>query len=185
MRCYLLPRTTPLSILAEKFCLVFPERFGGRLQHCVSGLHSVQLQVRCCVSGVACRQGTTPSFSIAISSAQDASNVIKWATANNVKLTIKILSLTHGLNSVTCNLEFVPKNSSTTRVPVLTIGAGAQLSSIYEVAGQQNVSAVLGACPTVGVAPGRRARRSGDTELRRLNMSYDSSDVSNVTRNLN
>ncbi|KAF8129982.1 hypothetical protein EV363DRAFT_1297144 [Boletus edulis] len=135
------------------------------------------------VSGVACRQGTTPSFSIAISSAQDASNVIKWATANNVKLTIKILSLTHGLNSVTCNLEFVPKNSSTTRVPVLTIGAGAQLSSIYEVAGQQNVSAVLGACPTVGV--GRRARRSGDTELRRLNMSYDSSDVSNVTRNLN
>ncbi|KAG6371794.1 hypothetical protein JVT61DRAFT_9149 [Boletus reticuloceps] len=88
------------------------------------------------VCGVACHQGTTSPFSIAISSAQDASNVIKWATANNVKLTIQ------------------NTGSSTTRVPALTIGAGAQLSSIYEVAGQQNVSAVLGACPTVGVAGG-------------------------------
>ncbi|KAF8554875.1 FAD-binding domain-containing protein [Imleria badia] len=121
------------------------------------------------VSGETCYQGTTPPISIAISSAQDASNTIKWATANNVKLTIKntghdyfgrssgpssLQVLTHGLNSITYNAEFVPQGSSATPVPALILGAGAQLSSIYEFAGQQNVSAVLGACPTVGAAGG-------------------------------
>ncbi|KAH0836360.1 hypothetical protein J3R83DRAFT_7913 [Lanmaoa asiatica] len=41
------------------------------------------------VSGETCHQGTTPPYSVAILTAQDASDIVKWATTHDVKLTIK------------------------------------------------------------------------------------------------
>ena len=41
------------------------------------------------MSGETCHQGSTPPYSIAISSAQDASDIVNWATTHNVMLTIK------------------------------------------------------------------------------------------------
>ncbi|KAH0835910.1 hypothetical protein J3R83DRAFT_9806 [Lanmaoa asiatica] len=111
------------------------------------------------VSGETCHQGTTPPYSIAISSAQDASDIVKWATTYNVKLTIKntghdylgrssgpssLQVFTHQLNSVTYITDFVPQGSSATPVPAITISAGAQLEAIYPVVEANNISAVLG-----------------------------------------
>ena len=41
------------------------------------------------MAGKPCHQGSTPPYGITISSAQDASDIVKWATAHSVKLTIK------------------------------------------------------------------------------------------------
>lgn len=41
------------------------------------------------ISNATCHQGTTPPYSISILDAQDASTVIRWATAHKVKLTVK------------------------------------------------------------------------------------------------
>ncbi|KAG9309448.1 hypothetical protein JVU11DRAFT_10417 [Chiua virens] len=94
------------------------------------------------VSGETCHQGTTPTYSIAISGAEDASIVVKWATAHNVKLTIKntghdyqgrssgpssLQVLTHHLKSIAYVTDFVPQGSSAAPVPALKISAGAQL----------------------------------------------------------
>ncbi|KIJ66529.1 hypothetical protein HYDPIDRAFT_26869 [Hydnomerulius pinastri MD-312] len=121
------------------------------------------------VNGSACNQGTTPPYSVPISSAQDASAIIKWAVANQVKLTIKntghdylgrsagpatLQVNTHSLDTMTYIPDFVPQGSSATPVPALTIGAGAQLYNIYAYAEANNFSAVLGACSTVGAAGG-------------------------------
>ncbi|KAN0091547.1 hypothetical protein V8E55_005113 [Tylopilus felleus] len=121
------------------------------------------------VSGEPCHQGTTPPYSAAISSAQDASDIIKWATANNVKLTIKntghdylgrssgrssLQVFTHQLTSVTYVTDFVPQGSSAAPVPAVKIGAGAQLDAIYSFLEAHNISAVLGGCLTVGAAGG-------------------------------
>ncbi|KAF8549861.1 hypothetical protein OG21DRAFT_1420628 [Imleria badia] len=121
------------------------------------------------VSGKSCHQGTTPPYGIAISSAQDASDIVKWATAHSVKLTMKntghdylgrssgpssLQVFTHHLSSVTYIADFVPQGSSAAPVPVLKIGAGTQLEDIYPVVEAYNVSAVLGGCLTVGAAGG-------------------------------
>ncbi|KAG9309874.1 hypothetical protein JVU11DRAFT_9902 [Chiua virens] len=117
------------------------------------------------VSGETCHQGTTPTYSIAISGAEDASIVVKWATAHNVKLTIKntghdyqgrssgpssLQVLTHHLKSIAYVTDFVPQGSSAAPVPALKISAGAQLEEIYAVLEVNNISAVLGGCLTVG-----------------------------------
>ncbi|KAG9318947.1 hypothetical protein JVU11DRAFT_1062 [Chiua virens] len=121
------------------------------------------------VSGRACHQGTTPPYSIAITSAEDASEVVRWASANNVKLTIKntghdflgrstgpssLQVFTHHLKGVTYVTDFVSQGSPAIPVPALTISAGAQLEDIYVVAEANNVSVVLGGCLTVGAAGG-------------------------------
>ncbi|KAI9457167.1 hypothetical protein HD554DRAFT_2042408 [Boletus coccyginus] len=126
------------------------------------------------LSGKFCHQGTIPPYSIAISSAQDASDVVNWATTHNVKLTFKntghdylgrssgpsfLQVLTHNLNSVAYVADFVPKRSPAAAVPALAIGAGTQLGAIYPVVEAYNISAVLGGCLTVCAAgsfyPGR------------------------------
>ncbi|KIJ10985.1 hypothetical protein PAXINDRAFT_119222 [Paxillus involutus ATCC 200175] len=121
------------------------------------------------VNDAVCHQGTTPPYSIAISGAEEASAIVKWATANKVKLTIKntghdylgrssgpstLQVNTHGLDDITFIPNFVPQGSSAPPVPAMKFGAGAQLYNIYSFAGKNNVSAVLGACTTVGAAGG-------------------------------
>ncbi|KIJ69685.1 hypothetical protein HYDPIDRAFT_78799 [Hydnomerulius pinastri MD-312] len=121
------------------------------------------------VSDAVCHQGTTPPYSLSISSAEEASTIVKWATANKVKLTMKntghdylgrssgpstLQVNTHGLDEITFIPEFIPQGSSAAPVPAMKFGAGAQLFNIYAFAGEHNVSAVLGACTTVGAAGG-------------------------------
>ncbi|KAH7887250.1 hypothetical protein F5I97DRAFT_2007649 [Phlebopus sp. FC_14] len=121
------------------------------------------------VSDGVCHQGTTPPYSISISSAEDASAIVKWTVAHKVKLTIKntghdylgrsagpssLQVNTHALNEITLIPDFVPQGSSAPPVSAMKFGAGAQLYKIYEFAGKHNVSAVLGACTTVGAAGG-------------------------------
>ncbi|KAF8142138.1 hypothetical protein EV363DRAFT_1249340 [Boletus edulis] len=121
------------------------------------------------VSGKHCHQGTTPPYGIAITSAEDASNVVKWAATHNVKLTIKntghdyigrssgpssLQVFTHHLSSVTYIADFFPQGSSVAPVPALKIGSGTQLETIYPIVEAYNVSAVLGGCLTVGAAGG-------------------------------
>ncbi|KIJ69682.1 hypothetical protein HYDPIDRAFT_142171 [Hydnomerulius pinastri MD-312] len=113
----------------------------------------------------ACHQGTTPPFGIAISNSQDASDVVKWALANHVKLTVKntghdflgrsavpwtLQVNTHKMQSLEYIPGFVPEGSKSPAVPAITMGGGAQLSNVYAFAGEKNVSVVLGTCPTVG-----------------------------------
>ncbi|KAF9226960.1 FAD-binding domain-containing protein [Gyrodon lividus] len=120
------------------------------------------------VSDAVCHQGTTPPYGISISSAQEASTIVKWATMNEVKLTIKntghdylgrssgpstLQVNTHGLDDITFIPKFVPQGSSAAPVPAMKFGAGAQLYNIYSFAGKNKVSAVLGACTTVGADP--------------------------------
>jgi len=76
---------------------------------------------------------------------------------------------THTMKDMTYVAEFVPQGSSAVPVPALTIGAGAQLNesmylssrgvsslrpnwffSVYAYTEAMNISAVLGACTTVG-----------------------------------
>ncbi|KAG6374632.1 hypothetical protein JVT61DRAFT_3996 [Boletus reticuloceps] len=100
------------------------------------------------VSGKHCHQGTTPPYGIAITSAEDASNVVEWAAAHNVKLTIKNTGHDYiGRSSGPSNRLLPP-------VPALKIGSGTQLETIYPVVEAYNVSAVLGGCLTVGAAGG-------------------------------
>ncbi|KAG1721265.1 uncharacterized protein EDB91DRAFT_1064471 [Suillus paluster] len=116
-----------------------------------------------------CHQGTTPPYSVAINNANDASIVVKWAVENKVKLTVKntghdylgrsaapstLQVNTHTMNDISYVPEFVPQGSSAAPVPALTFGAGAQLYNIYAYTGAMNISAVLGACTTVGAAGG-------------------------------
>ncbi|KAF9226959.1 FAD-binding domain-containing protein [Gyrodon lividus] len=115
-----------------------------------------------------CHQGAVPPYSVSITDAQSASAVVKWAVANRVKLTVKstghdflgrssgkgtLQVNTHTMDSLEYVPEFVPQGSSAPPVAALTMGAGAQLHNIYLFAEENNITAVLGACTTVG-APG-------------------------------
>ncbi|KAJ8595775.1 FAD-binding domain-containing protein [Rhizopogon salebrosus TDB-379] len=117
----------------------------------------------------ACLQGTTPPYSIAINNASDASIIVKWATNNKVKLTVKntghdylgrsaapstLQVNTHAMKDISYVPSFVPQGSSAAPVPALSLGAGAQLVEIYAYAEVMNISVVLGACTTVGAAGG-------------------------------
>ncbi|KIJ10986.1 hypothetical protein PAXINDRAFT_171977 [Paxillus involutus ATCC 200175] len=117
------------------------------------------------VNDSVCHQGAVPPYSVAITDAQDASAVVKWAVANKVKLTVKstghdflgrssgkgtLQVNTHNMKSLEYVPEFVPRGSSAAPVPALTMAAGAQLHDIYLYAEENNITAVLGACTTVG-----------------------------------
>ncbi|KAG9309873.1 hypothetical protein JVU11DRAFT_9901 [Chiua virens] len=121
------------------------------------------------VLGETCHQGTTPPYGFAISSAQDASIIVKWAAAHNVKLTIKntghdylgrssgpssLQILTHKLKGTVYVPDFVPQGSSAAPVPALKISAGSQAEEIHAIAEANNVMALLGTCLTVGTAGG-------------------------------
>ncbi|KAF8433267.1 hypothetical protein L210DRAFT_3763652 [Boletus edulis BED1] len=73
------------------------------------------------VSGKHCHQGTTPPYGIAITSAEDASNVVKWAAAHNVKLTIKNTGVKYSsachLSRVRLRLFLLLKVMTTSVVP--------------------------------------------------------------------
>ncbi|KAH7887248.1 hypothetical protein F5I97DRAFT_2072648 [Phlebopus sp. FC_14] len=119
------------------------------------------------VDGATCYQGTTPPYSIAIESAQDASTVVQWAVANKVKLTVKntghdfmgrsaapgtLQVNMHQMTTLEYASDFVPQGSNAPPVPALTMAAGAQLTNIYAFAEEIGISVVLGACLTVGAA---------------------------------
>ncbi|EGO02333.1 hypothetical protein SERLA73DRAFT_159274 [Serpula lacrymans var. lacrymans S7.3] len=121
------------------------------------------------INGSTCHQGSTPPYSAEIMSAQDASEVVKWAVQNKVKLTVKntghdylgrsaapstLQVHTHSMDTLIYNQSFVPQGSSASPVPALTMGAGAQIYNIYAFAEANNFSAVLGACLTVGAGGG-------------------------------
>ncbi|KAG8219079.1 hypothetical protein J3R82DRAFT_4838 [Butyriboletus roseoflavus] len=121
------------------------------------------------IGGAACYQGSTPPYSVSILDAQDASIVIKWAIAHNVKLTVRntghdyqgrsaapstLQVNTHLLDNLSYVPEFIPQGLNTAPVPALTMGAGAQIYNIYNYAAAQNFSPVIGACLTVGAAGG-------------------------------
>ncbi|KIJ69686.1 hypothetical protein HYDPIDRAFT_104282 [Hydnomerulius pinastri MD-312] len=120
------------------------------------------------VNNAVCHQGAVPPYSVAIADAQDARAVVRWAVANKVKLTVKstghdflgrssgpwtLQVNTHSMDSLEYVPEFVPQGSSAQPVTALTMGGGAQLHNIYVYAEEKNITAVLGACTTVG-APG-------------------------------
>ncbi|KAH7887251.1 hypothetical protein F5I97DRAFT_806781 [Phlebopus sp. FC_14] len=117
------------------------------------------------VNDSVCHQGAVPLYSVAISDAREASAVVKWAVESKVKLTVKntghdfmgrstapwtLQVNTHSMDSLEYNPAFVPQGSSAAPVEALTMGAGAQLHNIYAYAEQNNITAVLGACSTVG-----------------------------------
>ncbi|KAF8555560.1 FAD-binding domain-containing protein [Imleria badia] len=121
------------------------------------------------ISDATCYQGSTPPYSIPIMNAQDASIVIKWATAQNIKLTVKntghdfqgrsaapstLQVNTHLLDNLSYVPEFVAQGSDAAPVPALTMGAGALIYNIYKYAATQNFSPVIGTCLAVGAAGG-------------------------------
>ncbi|KAN0096945.1 hypothetical protein V8E55_001391 [Tylopilus felleus] len=123
------------------------------------------------VNSATCSQGSTPPYSVSIQDAQDASTVVKWATAHKVKLTVKntghdyqgrsaapstLQVNTHQMDSLSYVPEFVPQGSNAAPVPALTMGAGTQIynSIVYSYAAAHNFSPVIGACLTVGAAGG-------------------------------
>jgi hypothetical protein len=70
------------------------------------------------VSGETCHQGTTPPYGIAISSAQDASDVVNWATTHSVKLTIKNTgAIQFGISYTSCPFTSCHKVMTTSVVP--------------------------------------------------------------------
>ncbi|KIJ64523.1 hypothetical protein HYDPIDRAFT_28463 [Hydnomerulius pinastri MD-312] len=117
------------------------------------------------VDNSVCHQGTIPPYSFTISNAQDASDAVKLAIAKHVKLTVRNtghdflgrsaapLTLqvnTHEMQHLEYVPRFVPEGSNNSPVPAITMGGGAQLSRVYKLAEEKNVSVVLGTCPTVG-----------------------------------
>ncbi|KAG6373898.1 hypothetical protein JVT61DRAFT_6051 [Boletus reticuloceps] len=121
------------------------------------------------ISNATCYQGSTPPYSISILDAQDASIIVNWATAHNIKLTVKntghdylgrsaapstLQVNTHLMDNLSYVPEFVPRGSDASPVPALTMGAGAQIYSIYNYAAEQNFTPVIGNCLTVGAAGG-------------------------------
>ncbi|KAF8432968.1 hypothetical protein L210DRAFT_3412981 [Boletus edulis BED1] len=121
------------------------------------------------ISNATCYQGSTPPYSISILDARDASIVVKWATAHNIKLTVKntghdylgrsaapstLQVNTHLMDNLSYVPEFVPQGSYASPVTALTMGAGAQIYKIYNYAAEQNFTPAIGTCATVGAAGG-------------------------------
>ncbi|KAF9226963.1 hypothetical protein BS17DRAFT_765085 [Gyrodon lividus] len=133
-------------------------------------LHYLDPQV---VNDSVCHQSTIPPYSVSIMSAQDASAVVKWAVANNVKLTVKntVISRTRLLVALCRPKDIASQHAwdatyrilpnlfqkalrhlQCARLPWAVVLSCQKLymNSVYTLAGDNNVSVVLGTCPTVG-----------------------------------
>lgn len=117
-----------------------------------------------------CSQGDVPVYAVAVQSASQVSETVKFAAARNLRLVIKntghdylgrsaaygsLCIWTHQLTNLSFSSDFQPTNSSGQTVgTTVMIGAGVQLDQLYSAVGLAGQSVVIGLAHTVGVAGG-------------------------------
>lgn len=116
-----------------------------------------------------CQQGRISLYSAIAQSASDIQHAVRFASHHNLRLAIKntghdflgrstapesLQILTHNMKDINIVDSFVPKGSSKSEGPAITIGAGIQLPEMYEAVAKRNRTVIAGAAHTVGAAGG-------------------------------
>ncbi|APA08512.1 hypothetical protein SS1G_02212 [Sclerotinia sclerotiorum 1980 UF-70] len=112
-----------------------------------------------------CTLGNMASYAINVSSADDIIAGLKFATQNNIRVTIKntghdYMGRSNGEGSLalwTHNLKdisFLNYTSANYNGPAAKVGAGVQFFEAYKIAAENGLRVVGGFCPTVGMAGG-------------------------------
>ncbi|KAJ5390897.1 uncharacterized protein N7496_001965 [Penicillium cataractarum] len=117
----------------------------------------------------ACQQGRISLYSAEVQSASDIQRAVRFASTHNLRLVIKntghdflgrstapesLQILTHTMKDIKISDNFVPKGSSKSAGPAITIGAGVQLPEMYKAVAQHNRTVIGGSAHTVGAAGG-------------------------------
>lgn len=116
-----------------------------------------------------CGQGRISLYSAKVQSASDIQKAVRFASAHKLRLAIKntghdflgrstapesLQILTHAMKDIKLIDDFVPKGSSKSEGPAITIAAGVQLPEMYEAVAKHNRTVIGGSSHTVGAAGG-------------------------------
>lgn len=116
-----------------------------------------------------CGQGRISLYSAKVQSASDIQKAVRFASKHNLRLAIKntghdflgrsnapesLQILTNGMKDIKVMDDFVPKGSSRSEGPAITIGAGVQLQELYTAVATHNRTVIGGSSHTVGAAGG-------------------------------
>ncbi|SPQ21599.1 3e7567a7-fedb-4333-9972-a6d3adc3bb36 [Thermothielavioides terrestris] len=113
----------------------------------------------------ACTLGNLAVYAIDVRNAQDAVAGVRFAQANNIRLTIKntghdFLGRSSGAGSLALwthnikDIAFFNYRGRDYAGPAARLGAGVQYSDLYPVASAHSLRVLGGSCPTVGVVGG-------------------------------
>jgi FAD/FMN-containing dehydrogenase len=118
---------------------------------------------------IPCGQGNLPVYGVAVETADDISETIKFAYDRNLRLVIKntghdflgrstargALSIwTHKMQNITFSDNFKPDGGDKSVGTTVTISAGVQLSKLYYEVAQKSQSVVAGMAHSIGAAGG-------------------------------
>jgi len=117
-----------------------------------------------------CSQGNVPIYGVAVESASQISQTVRFASARNLRLVIKntghdflgrsaahgsLCIWTHKLDNISFSADYRPAGGSGETVgTTVTIGAGVQVAQLYSAVGLANQSVVIALAHSVGAGGG-------------------------------